>query len=100
METSTLKQKIHSLIDTSNEDVLQSVYQLLQDEEYTDEFKSILKEDYKLKEQLQSEIKSMLKETNGLKEQMQSELKNILNGNTDNYLKNNNSNSNNTTGHY
>jgi hypothetical protein len=31
METSQLKEKIHGLVDSSNEEILQAVYQLLQD---------------------------------------------------------------------
>lgn len=45
METSALKNKIHSLIDSSDEETLQSVYQLLQDADYTDEFKNMLNEE-------------------------------------------------------
>jgi predicted house-cleaning noncanonical NTP pyrophosphatase (MazG superfamily) len=45
METSVLKDKIHSLIDNSDEETLQSVYQLLQEADYTDEFKNVLNEE-------------------------------------------------------
>lgn len=45
METSALKNKIHSLIDNCDEETLQSVYQLLGDTGYTDEFKNILNEE-------------------------------------------------------
>jgi predicted house-cleaning noncanonical NTP pyrophosphatase (MazG superfamily) len=45
METSALKDKIHRLIDKSSEDVLQSVFQLLDEPEYTDEFKNFLNEE-------------------------------------------------------
>lgn len=67
METSTLKDKIHSLIDRSDEETLQSVYQLLQDADYTDEFKDILNEEqaeyYKNKEVISKEaMDSLIKE--------------------------------------
>ena len=45
METSTLREKIHNLVDSSNEDVLQSVIQLLEETEYTDNFKNILNDE-------------------------------------------------------
>ena len=45
METSTLREKIHNLVDSSNEDVLQSVFQLLEETEYTDNFKNILNDE-------------------------------------------------------
>ena len=45
METFTLREKIHNLIDSSNEDVLQSVIQLLEETEYTDNFKNILNDE-------------------------------------------------------
>ncbi len=45
METSALRNKIHSLIDSSDDDTLQSVYQLLQESDYTEEFKNILNEE-------------------------------------------------------
>lgn len=45
MENTALKDKIHSLIDKSDEETLQSIYQLLQAPEYTDEFKNILNEE-------------------------------------------------------
>ena len=46
METSALKNKIHALVDNSDEETLQSVYTLLQESDYTDEFKNILNEEY------------------------------------------------------
>lgn len=70
METSGLKDKIHSLIDKSDEETLQSVYQLLQEADYTDEFKNVLNEEqaeyYKSKEVISKEamdelIKAVLK---------------------------------------
>jgi DNA-dependent RNA polymerase auxiliary subunit epsilon len=45
MDTSVLKNKIHSLIDSTDEETLQSVYQLLQEPDYTDEFKRILNDE-------------------------------------------------------
>lgn len=45
METSTLKNKIHSLVEGSDEETLQSIYQLFNEAEYTDEFKNILNEE-------------------------------------------------------
>ena len=45
MDTSVLRNKIHEIIDSSDEETLQSVYQLLQQTEYTDEFKNILNEE-------------------------------------------------------
>jgi predicted house-cleaning noncanonical NTP pyrophosphatase (MazG superfamily) len=45
MEATTLKDKIHRLIDNSSEDVLQSVFQLLEEPEYTNEFKNFLNEE-------------------------------------------------------
>jgi len=45
METSTLREKLHSLIDNSSEDKLIEVYAVFE-EEYSDEFKADLDEDY------------------------------------------------------
>ncbi len=45
METSTLREKLHSLIDNSTEDKLMEVYAVFE-EEYSDEFKADLEEDY------------------------------------------------------
>lgn len=70
METSVLKDKIHFLVDKSDEETLQSVYQLLQDADYTDEFKDVLNEEqaeyYRSKEVITKEamdeiIKAALK---------------------------------------
>lgn len=70
METSVLKDKIHSLVDKSDEETLQSVYQLLQEADYTDEFKNVLNEEqadyYRSKEVITKEamdelIKAALK---------------------------------------
>jgi predicted house-cleaning noncanonical NTP pyrophosphatase (MazG superfamily) len=46
METTRLKNKIHSLIENSDEEMLQSVYQILQETDYTDEFKNVLNEEF------------------------------------------------------
>lgn len=67
METSALKNKIHSLIDISDEETLQSIYQLFNEAEYTDDFKNMLKEeqaDYKKNNQVisQAEMNRLIKE--------------------------------------
>lgn len=46
METATLREKLHSLIDSSPKDKLEEVYNLLNDEEYSDAFKANLDEEY------------------------------------------------------
>ena len=46
MGESALKEKIFSLIDKSNPEVLQSVYQLLKESDYTEAFKNVLNEEY------------------------------------------------------
>ena len=45
METSALREKLHSLIDSSSEDKLMEIYSVFEDN-YTDEFKSELDEEY------------------------------------------------------
>lgn len=45
MDTSALKNRILALVDESNEEMLQAVYQLLSEPEYTEEFKNILDEE-------------------------------------------------------
>ena len=64
MEASTLKNKIHVLIDSSDEETLQSVYQLLHTPDYTDEFKNVLNEEYeayqKNKEVISKEVMDKL----------------------------------------
>jgi DNA-dependent RNA polymerase auxiliary subunit epsilon len=45
MEISTLRKKLHSLIDSSSEEKLKEVYNLLEEGEYTDEFKTQLDEE-------------------------------------------------------
>jgi len=46
METTTLREKLHSLIDISPADKLEEVYHLLNDEEYSDVFKMELDKEY------------------------------------------------------
>lgn len=46
MGASALKEKIFNLIDKSDPEVLQSVYQLLKESDYTEAFKNELKEEY------------------------------------------------------
>ena len=46
METATLREKLHSLIDNSSADKLEEVYQMLSDEEYSDSFKAELDEEF------------------------------------------------------
>ena len=46
MSIDTLRKKIHSLIDNSTEEKLQEVYNLLEEGDYTDEFKKELEEEY------------------------------------------------------
>ncbi len=59
MDTSALKNKIHALVDSSDEEMLQAVYQLLNESEYTESFKNILDEEqadyYKNKEVITKE---------------------------------------------
>ena len=42
METATLREKLHTLIDKSTNDKLEEIFHLLQEEEYSDTFKSEL----------------------------------------------------------
>ena len=46
METTTLREKLHSLIDNSTKDKLEEVFHLLNDEEYSDAFKADLDAEY------------------------------------------------------
>ena len=46
MDALSLRKKIHELIDETDEELLQSVYQLLQGSEYTDEFKHFLDSEF------------------------------------------------------
>ena len=45
MSNDSLKEKIYSLIDKTNPEMLQSVYQLLNESDYTDTFKNELNEE-------------------------------------------------------
>ena len=59
MDSSVLKMKIHALVDNSDEETLQAIYQLLNESEYTEEFKNVLDEEqadyYKNKEVISKE---------------------------------------------
>ncbi len=45
METSLLREKLHTLINSSSEEKLMEVYAVFEDE-YSDKFKNILEEEY------------------------------------------------------
>lgn len=46
MDALTLRQKLHSLVETSSEDKLEEIYDLFQDNEYSDDFKAMLDNEY------------------------------------------------------
>jgi len=46
MNNSALRDKIHQLVGNSDDEDLQAVYQILQQTEYTDEFKNLLNEEF------------------------------------------------------
>jgi hypothetical protein len=46
METATLRKKLHILIDTSSDDKLEEIYNSFQEEEYSEEFKAMLDNEY------------------------------------------------------
>ena len=46
METITLREKLHSLIETSSEDKLEEIYDFFQEDEYSDDFKAMLDNEY------------------------------------------------------
>lgn len=46
MDPLTLRQKLHSLVETSSEDKLEEIYDLFQDNEYSDDFKAMLDNEY------------------------------------------------------
>lgn len=46
METATLRQKLHSLIETSSEEKLDEIYDLLKEDEYSDDFKAMLDNEF------------------------------------------------------
>lgn len=46
METSTLREKLHSLIETSSEEKLEKIYDFFSEEEYSDDFKAMLANEF------------------------------------------------------
>jgi len=46
MEVNKLKEKLHSLIESSSDDTLEYMYFLLEETGYTDEFKAVLDQEY------------------------------------------------------
>ena len=46
MESITLRQKLHHLIDTTSEDKLKDIYDSFQKEEYSEDFKAMLDNEY------------------------------------------------------
>lgn len=46
MDVLTLRQKLHSLVETSSEDKLEEIYDLFRDNEYSDDFKAMLDNEY------------------------------------------------------
>ncbi len=46
METATLREKLHAIIDNSPTEKLEEIYQLINVEDYSDIFKSELDEEY------------------------------------------------------
>lgn len=46
MQISSLREKLHSLIDASSEDKLEEVYYLFSETEYSDSFKAELNEEF------------------------------------------------------
>jgi len=46
MDALTLRQKLHSLVETSSEDKLEEIYDLFQDNEYSNDFKAMLDNEY------------------------------------------------------
>lgn len=46
MDALTLRQKLHSLVETSSEDKLEEIYDLFRDNEYSDDFKAMLDNEY------------------------------------------------------
>lgn len=68
METVTIREKLHSLIDSSSNEELMELYSLFEDD-YTDEFKAMLDNEYEdyqqdpeviTKEQLNETIEKLL----------------------------------------
>ena len=46
METAALRDKLHSLIETSSEEQLEEIYDFLKQNEYTDDFKKSLDHEF------------------------------------------------------
>ncbi len=46
METTTLREKLHSLIETSSEDKLEEIYNSFLEDEYSEEFKAMLDDEF------------------------------------------------------
>lgn len=46
METTTLREKLHSLIETSSEEKLEEIYDFFQGHEYSEEFKAMLDDEF------------------------------------------------------
>ena len=46
METATLRKKLHLLIDTSSDDKLEEIYNSFQEDEYSEDFKAMLDNEY------------------------------------------------------
>lgn len=46
METTALRKKLHLLIDTSSDDKLEEIYNSFQEDEYSEDFKAMLDNEY------------------------------------------------------
>ena len=46
METATLREKLHLLIDTSSDDKLEEIYNSFIEDEYSEDFKTMLDNEY------------------------------------------------------
>ena len=46
MQAATLRNKLHILIDTSPEDKLEEIYNYFQEDEYSEDFKAMLDNEY------------------------------------------------------
>lgn len=46
MEAATLREKLHTLIDTSSKDKLEEIYDSFQENEYSENFKAMLDNEY------------------------------------------------------
>lgn len=68
METATLREKLHSLIETSSKDKLEEIYDSLQDNDYSENFKVMLDAEF---EQYQKDGEAIpYEEVNKLIEQL------------------------------